>query len=89
MSFLSLHLGIVRYVGDPLADKLGHYGFCSIAINDMNEEVKADFVAVASTSSYAVGSSVFFDKGLNSCLIESRCQAADEWRLSRTKAMEI
>ncbi len=89
MSFLSVDLGIVRYVGDAFADKLGHYGFCSVAIIDVNEEVKEDLVAVASTPPYAVGSSVFFDKGLNSCLIESRCQAADEWRLSGTKAMEI
>ena len=89
MSFLSLHGGIVRYVGDPFADKLGHYVFCSVAIIDVNEEVKADFVTVTSTSPYAVGSGVFFDKGLNSCLIESRCQPADEWWLSRTKAMQI
>jgi hypothetical protein len=61
-----------------------------VAIVSVNEETKADFMAGAPVPSvYAIGSRIFFDKGLDSLALESGCEQADEGRLSRTKAMEI
>jgi len=69
---------------------LGHYRFCAVAIVGVNKEVKKDLVAGASMSAvYAVGPRVRFDKGPDSRLLETSCKATDEWRLSRTQAMEV
>jgi hypothetical protein len=56
----------------------------------VNEKVKKDLMAIAPVSNVnAIGSGICFDKGLNSCPLESSCEPAYEGRLSRTEAMEF
>jgi hypothetical protein len=80
----------LRYVRNAFADKIGHYGFRVVAIIIVNGKVKNDLMAgTPAVNVYAIGSGICFDKGLNSCPLESGCEPADEWGLPRTKTMQF
>jgi len=61
-----------------------------VAIIIVNEEVKQDLMAITPVSNvYAISAGICFDNGLNSNPLESGCEPADEWGLSRTEAMQF